>query len=326
MIFKVNKKITLVLQYLAAAAIIGFILWRIDPSKIGGAMGKIAWWTIPVIVTSSLASMLIQGIRWWLLVRAFSKEITLKRALSYHFSSIFYSMVLPTSAAQEVVRTLFIVKTAGTAVSWGAAWICKITAVSISMLFSVYGLLYISRSDLPAGTEAGIGIFCFLLLAAGVVSFSKRVTAPLRKASSAVIPEGLMKKIEHIREGIYQYRTKKKELLLTILLTTLIQIIFVLNLAFTIKGVSGAFFFWQCLAFMPLIEIISMSQPFTPNGMGVREALTALMFKHLGLTGEQLGIYIVLILASNLLKLVGAIPVFYGMTKKRGISATVPME
>jgi uncharacterized membrane protein YbhN (UPF0104 family) len=59
---------------------------------------------------------------------------------------------------------------------------------------------------------------------------------------------------------------------------------------------------------MPIIEMISMAQPFTPNGMGVREALTTLMFQHLGLSKEQLGIYIILTLSSTLLRLIGAGP------------------
>lgn len=129
-------------------------------------------------------------------------------------------------------------------------------------------------------------------------------------------------KLENIREGIYQYRTKKKDLLITIVLTTFIQIVFVFNLALTIKGVSGSFFFWECLAFMPIIEMISMAQPFTPNGMGVREALTTIMFQHLGLSKEQLGIYIILTLSSTLLRLIGAGPIFYGMIKKQKASVS----
>jgi uncharacterized protein (TIRG00374 family) len=266
--------------------------------------------------------MFVQGVRWWLLLRTFSDKFTFTRAIAYHFSSIFYSMILPTSAAQEVIRTLFVVQKVGSAVSWGAAWICKLTAILISLLFSLFGILYLSHTALPHGTLIGIIILFFLLIAAGFVSFSKNITAPFRKIATSFLPPGIVLKLENIREGIYQYRTKKKDLLITIVLTTFIQIVFVFNLALTIKGVSGSFFFWECLAFMPIIEMISMAQPFTPNGMGVREALTTIMFQHLGLSKEQLGIYIILTLSSTLLRLIGAGPIFYGMIKKQKASVS----
>lgn len=81
----------------------------------------------------------------------------------------------------------------------------------------------------------------------------------------------------------------------------------------TIKGITGSFLPKECFAYIPLIEIISMAQPLTPNGMGVREALFAMMFKHLKLSSEQLGVYILIANLSILMKLVGAIPILCEM-------------
>jgi uncharacterized protein (TIRG00374 family) len=318
--FKINKKLTFSLQYAVAIAIISWILWKIDPTKLSGIFLKIAWWTIPVLVVANVSAMTLQGFRWWLLLSAFTDEIKFTRAISYHFTSIFYSMILPTSAAQDVLRTLFVMKKAGTAVSWGAAWICKLTAIAFSLFFSGFGILYISNSSLPRGAETGIIVFSVVTVLLLAISFSKRITAPLRRVLSNYIPAEIMIKIEMIREGIYQYRSKKKELIITIGLTFIVQLIFIFGVTLIIQGVCGKFFFWQCLAFMPLIEMISMAQPITPNGMGVREALTALMFKYLGLTKEQLAVYIALILFQNLLKLIGIIPIFRGIFKKRQLT------
>ena len=316
---KINKKITLAFQYIMAIAIIAWIFLKIDIGKLSDVFLKIAWWTFPVIIIFTLGSMVIQAFRWWLLLRAFTDEIRFSRALAYHLSSIFYAMVLPTSAAQEVLRTLYVVKKAGASVSWGAAWICKISGLGISLLFSLFGLLYMSRLSLPHGTLSGLFIFCGLTIVFVFLSFSKRFTSPLRRFSATFIPFAFLNKIENIREGVYRFRTKKKTLFETIGLTIAIQIIFTLNLALVIQGITGTFYFWECLAFMPLIEIISMAQPLTPGGMGVREALTAMMFKYIGLSKEQLGMYIIVILSSSLLRIVGVIPVLYGAAKLKNI-------
>jgi uncharacterized protein (TIRG00374 family) len=298
-------------------AIIPFI-WiyrRLDFHTMLSILPKVAWWTIPLLFAGTLTSMTLQGTRWWLLLRAFTDEIPYLRALSYHFTSIYYSTILPTSAGQEVLRTLFVLKKAGAAVGWGAAWICKITALMLSLIFSVYGLASLSRTTLPRGLMIGIAAFCILICLIGFISFSKSFTAPMRRMASRIIPAKFLATVENIREGVYQYRHKKKAMLITLVLTFFIQGILIFNTSIVIMGITGKLYFWECLAFMPIIEIASMSVPITPNGMGIREALTALMFKYIGLSNEQLGIYIIIILSGNLLRLVGAIPVFFDMGK-----------
>ena len=300
-------------------AIIPFI-WiyrRLDFHTMLSILPEVAWWTVPLVFAGTLTSMVIQGTRWWLLLRAFTDEIPFLRALSYHFISIYYSTVLPTSAGQEVLRTLFVLKKAGTSVGWGAAWVCKITALMLSLLFSVYGLASLSNGSLPRGIVFGISGFFLLIIFIGVVSFSKGLTAPVRRIASSIIPAKILVVVENIREGVYQYRGKKKEILLTLVLTFLLQTILIFNTSILIMGISGKLFIWECLAYIPLIEIVSMSVPFTPNGMGIRETLLALMFKHIGLTNEQLGIYIFIALLVNVLRLVGLIPIFFNAGSSR---------
>lgn len=294
-------------------AIIPFI-WifrRLDFHKMLADLPTVAWWAVPLVFAGTLATMVTQGTRWWLLLRAFTDEIPFLRALSYHFMSIYYSTVLPTSAGQEVLRTLFVLKKAGAAVGWGAAWVCKITALMLSLLFSVYGLASLSKGSLPRVMIIGIFGFFLLIILLGVISFSKGLTAPVRRLAASIIPAKILAVIENIREGIYQYRGKKKEMLFTLVLTFFLQAILIFNTSILIMGITGKLFFWECLAYIPLIEIVSMSMPFTPNGMGIRETLLALMFKHIGLTNEQLGIYVIIMSSANLLRLIGAIPIFF---------------
>jgi len=97
---------------------------------------------------------------------------------------------------------------------------------------------------------------------------------------------------------------------LVLSISFLIQLVMVLNSVGLILGITNRMCFWECLAFIPLIEIASMSVPLTPNGIGIREALTALMFKYIGLSNEQLGVYIFIALSANLFRLVGLVPIF----------------
>jgi hypothetical protein len=73
----------------------------------------------------------------------------------------------------------------------------------------------------------------------------------------------------------------------------------------------------SCLAFIPLIEIACVALPITPNGIGIREPLSALMFKQMGLSVEQLGIYIAMYYFAFSLKLVGGLPLLCDLIKRR---------
>ena len=209
------------------------------------------------------------------------------------------------------MRTLFVLKKTGAAVGWGAAWICKITALMLSLLFSIYGLASLSKGSLPRALTMSIGFFSLLVILIAVVSFSKKFTAPIRSLAATRLPAKIMAAIEEIREGVYRYRHKKKALIETLVLTFLIQFLLVFNASVIITGITGRVYFLECLAFIPIIEIASMSVPITPNGMGIREGLTALMFTHIGLTPDQLGIYILIALSATMLRLVGAVPTFF---------------
>src|SRR5271157_1880422 len=98
-------------------AIIPFI-WiyrRLDFHTMLAILPKVSWWTIPVFFAGTFSSMAIQGTRWWILLNAFTK-IPFFQVLSYHFISVYYSSIFPTSAGQEILRTLFVLKKAGAAV------------------------------------------------------------------------------------------------------------------------------------------------------------------------------------------------------------------
>ncbi|NLL12149.1 MAG: flippase-like domain-containing protein [Fibrobacter sp.] len=310
---RLSKIILKIIRIVAVVLPFIWILSKIEFSKLIAAFNAIQGWTIPLTLSVILITMFLQGLRWWLLLRAFDQDLSFTQTISYHFKSLFYSLVLPTSAAQEVVRTLLIVKKTGSSVSWSTAWICKITGLVVSFAFSIYGLILLSDSAVSATLVKAALILFIAICILVIFSFSKKLTKPFRNLASKAIPSRYLSKVENLREAIYQFRYRKKCVLLTIFITTIIQFLLISVSAMIIKGITGSFFPKECFAYIPLIEIISMAQPLTPNGMGVREALSAMMFKHLGLSSEQLGVYILICNLLILMKLAGAVPILWEM-------------
>lgn len=315
-----NKYKHIVLKLLRFTALAIPFIWifrQIEFSDFVPALKRVEWWTIPMLLIMCFISTFLQGTRWWILLHAFSKKITFLRSLSYHFSSHFYSLVLPNGSAQEIVRTVFVTKETGSIISWSAAWICKIMTVIISFLFSLTGLIAISKTGLPEFVTHILIVLFAVIIFLVTISFTNFFIRPFGKFLHSFKDNKIISWIKKLQEGIYQYRTKTKELLIVVVLTSLMEAALLAGAILVIQGITGTQYIAECIAFIPLIELVSIIQPFTPNGMGVREALVAIMFKYVGLSTEELGIYIIISNISILIKFIGAIPVIHGLIKKR---------
>ena len=304
---------------LLAITPIAWIFLRLDFHRLIDCIHQVAWWTVPALCAVNLLLMTLQGVRWWIILRPLIQGLSFRRVLSYHFIGVFYSIVLPTSAATDVVKTALLSKQADYAVSWGATWLCRIVGFLALVMLSAYGLLTIDRSFLPAGFWFAAAASAFLGVLAIVLSFSKRLTAPFRPLVNKVMPRRFMGVLENIRQGIYRYRRQSSALLSLFFVSLITQAVIILANVITLYGITGRFVVADLFAFIPVVELIANSGP-TPNGMGVREALLAVLFTYLQVSNEQVGIYIFLLLVCSVgCKLTGALPVFHGMLKHRRV-------
>jgi uncharacterized protein (TIRG00374 family) len=302
---------------LAAIPII-WIYWRIDFHAMIAILPKVAWWTTPVLFTFVISCMTLQGVRWWILLHAFIPELPLKRALAYHFMGVFYGTGIPSGAGQDVIKTLFVAQKSTMETSWAAFWVTRALGLPALAILSMAGFFFMDKSTLPRGWEYAFALFYLFVGIVFFVSFSKRITRPVRIIIEKWFSPKIMLPIEKIREGVYRYRQKKIAVLQSFLVTCCAQIGLILLTCLTIKGITGSFFIWECFTFIPLIELLAVSFPFTPNGMGVREALSAALFAYLHLSKEHLGIYVMLVLFFSLFpRLLGFPLLIHGYRKKR---------
>lgn len=309
---------------LAAIPII-WIYWRLDFHAMLSILPKVAWWTGPALFAIVITCMTLQGVRWWILLRAFIPDLRLGRALAYHFIGGFYGTALPSGTAQDIIKTVLVANNNSTSASWAALWLTRILGLPALGILSMYGFIAMDRSALPKGGTSAMALFYALIVFLFFLSFSKKMTRPIRKIMEKFAPRKISDMLGNIREGVYRYRDKKGDVVYCFLVTVVTQILLVFSAVFTLKGISGHYFIWQCFTFIPLIELISISFPFTPNGMGVREMLSAAMFAYLGLTKEQLGIYVLFLLFFGLAgRLVGVLPLAHGYLKGRRQRAATP--
>jgi uncharacterized membrane protein YbhN (UPF0104 family) len=84
-----------------------WIASKLDIDKLWPAITAVSWWTIPALFLGNFSFMFMQGIRWWILLRAFCTRLSFKIAISSHFSSFFYSMVFLNGTTQQEESCLY---------------------------------------------------------------------------------------------------------------------------------------------------------------------------------------------------------------------------
>lgn len=293
----------------------------IDFRNMGNVINHIAWWTVPAVILTTFVALVFQGLRWYVLLKSFNSDLKLGPALSAHFIATFYSIVVPSNLSQDVIKTVLISRQYSYASSWGATWLTKVIGLAISISLSLVGFAFLDlgyfKRILPS-----IAICLLLLITLVVLSFSKHVTRHFRALFGKILPAKFLNILENIRQGIYLYKNKKNYILRCILLTFATQFIMVINGMLLLAGITGKFYILETIAFIPAIEIIAVSFIFTPNGLGIREMLAYGMFTYIGLSKEQLGIYIILSYITLLMKLVGLVPLF--ANKKKSVKTNSP--
>lgn len=299
------------IQYLLAIIPIAYILGRMDFGDISNAIDQIAPWAIPFIIVSSAFALFLQGFKWWYLMRSLVPNLKFSSTIRYHFIGCFYSVALPTSAAQDVLRAIMVGRISDNSSAWAATWIHKIGGLLAVVGISFATFTFFLRSAIPIEFSRIIPVSVVVLIMLLVLSFSKRVTKPVRMGLEKVLPSRVLEPLKNGRQAIYLFRNKPLTLLGSLLLSFCIQFTLILGSAVSAYALTGKFFPFQFMAFIPLIELTLMVIPLTPNGLGIREGLTALFFERLGFTAEETGIYIAFSLLAILVKLAGGIALFW---------------
>jgi len=319
-LFKKYSKLFILLSLLP----IIWIFWKIDYQKLWSLTLSLPPWIFIFLIVSTLLSVVVQVWRVWILTKVYMPDLRFMELLSFHMISAFYTTFLP-AASQDVIRSALLSKKGNYSYIWGATLLSRFAGLATLLLFSLNGLLIIDKNALPPYTAQSILIIFLVTVLLTFLSFSKTVTRPLRKTFGRFIPVKVFKIIADIRDGVYAYKKHKMVLVKFFLISIALQLIFVITNTITLYSISNKFFLKESLAFLPMIEIITSAAAFTPQGIGVREILLVFFFKYLQLSGESLGLYILLIYTfSTFSRLLGAIPLYAHFIIKK--KQTIPVK
>jgi uncharacterized protein (TIRG00374 family) len=309
-----KKVLTALLRTALVIVPLAWIYSRANPAALWEIAASINVWLLVSVFAILIVCMALQGIKWWILICRFVPELKLSRAVSVHFESMFYAIVLPSGVAQDVVKSVILSKTHSPSAVWAASWLGRLIGLLSMLFFSIFGIMRLESDIMPAGFRASLFAAVAAIVMLTALSFSKKFTRPIRAAAAKITPPKIMSKIEKLREGIYVFKNERSVLAQTFVISFIIQFLSLFNASLVVYIVSGKFYLIECLAFVPIVEIMAVTLPLTPGGIGIREALMTLLFMRLSFTGDQIALYVTIsLLASTLTRITGAGPVLYRM-------------
>jgi uncharacterized protein (TIRG00374 family) len=298
-----------------------WIFRQIHLSQLRDALARFDWHLIPLIVLIFILQLyFFQSYRWWLLLRAFLPQIPYLKILNLHAKGLFYSLVLPTSAAQDFVRALLLTRKGNDydyRVVWGSTGITKLFGILTQLMLGVIGIVLIHTS-LPSWIIQVLVAASAVILLTTFMFFSKKMTRHLGAMFTRLLPAGkIMTVVKSIRQGIYIYKEKPRQLLQSLFVALVMNIVGIVNASLIFKGITGHFFFWETLAFLPCIELLVVSLPITPSGIGIRELLLSFFLSiYLKLPAEEVGLFVLIAFSANLLRLLGSTAILYETVTK----------
>ncbi|MDR0330547.1 MAG: flippase-like domain-containing protein [Chitinispirillales bacterium] len=306
-----------ILRALLVIAPIAWIYSRADASAVASILASVSVPLIAVAAFLTVGNMVLQGIKWWALIRRFVSGLRLRTAVSVHLESVFYAIALPSTIAQDVVKSVMLSKSHDPAVVWAASWLGRLIGLFSLLLYSAAGALCLKSDAFNADFRVP-----FITAAAAIVllcalSFSKRVTRPLGAVAAKIVPAKGWAAAKKLRDGIYAFRRERAALALAFLISAVVQLLAILCVSLTVYAVSGKFYFAECLVFVPLAEIMAVSLPLTPGSIGIRETLLALLFMRLGFSEGQVASYVTISLMLSMTRVVGGAPAAWRMIRRK---------
>lgn len=286
MTFFALKKISpAVFKFAVTAALLIFLLHRIDFRGVFGVFGRVDLFKMAQALALFLLLNILIFFRWRILLGGLRVSISVPRLFRTYLSSLFFNLVFPSTIGGDTLRTVTVSRQAGRHSSGILA------TVILDRLFGFIGLvtLFVVVLGFNAGVlrDSGIVLAAILLIAAvGIISVAM-FSARFFRGSMRFVPwKGLREYFCGIHEASVGFRGKKRILFGAWLISVVSHIGLCFMYYLAAQAAHMPLRLVHCFLFVPIITVSSIV-PVSVGGLGVRDAASVIFLGKAGLTPEE---------------------------------------
>ncbi|HSR16459.1 MAG TPA: lysylphosphatidylglycerol synthase transmembrane domain-containing protein [Ignavibacteriaceae bacterium] len=279
-----KKSILFIIKGVVSISLLSFIILNINWDEVVKNLRAANYLLLIIVFALNIIERAELTYKWNLLIWVRGINVSFGRLFLINAIGGFWGLFLPSSLGTDVVRGYYLIKNnSARSVSVSSIFVDRILGI-FSLLLLVTISLLLTGDLIP---ETSIKIYVFILFIAIILFFyffQKDETAKLLKKILAKIKyKKITEIISKLHFSILEYKKYPKTLLLSFLITLLVQMTRVLTyfciaLAFNIS-VPIVYFF----LFIPIIMLVIML-PVSIGGFGVREGTFIAFFTLVGMS------------------------------------------
>ena len=261
--------------FLKLSLTFGLLYWIVDSGKLDLSQTKIIiekkWFFILFVIPALFLCMIIQNLRWWLVLRCMQIKIPFNYALVLTWIGNFFNTVLPGLVSGDVLKGIYLQK------KKIYLWTPIYTSLLVDRLLGLLGLLFLFLfSSLKFGLENkeflhNISLFIKIgIMGVGVFLLFLFLPTKWKTTCKKWIPDFLQTAIlSQVWQSFAYLRCKKKELLFSVILSVTIHLIICLIIyKISLLLFPESLSFWQQALLIPLGLVVT-ALPIAPAGVGV---------------------------------------------------------
>ena len=323
----------LLINLLKIACVVLLLWWM-------AASGRLSWSQMteimsrPDVLVASIAVWLIGPVilgtaRWWLLMDGAGLKCGYFRAMKLQLVGFFFNTAMPGAVGGDIIKAVYIMREQSVVGSKTPAML----SVLLDRIVGLIGLFImgivaasffyqqLAANPVTVQLMSGLGIVVLLssiFLGLVFVPYSEG-NDPIRKILSLNIFGFSI--LLRIYDALRGYKERPMIVISTILISVVIQVIFLLFMGFIGRMLYGPIAFNQALL-APIFPfgILITAIPLAPGGLGVGHAAFDKLFMLVGLPGGA-NVFNAYVLSQLLLNLLGIIPY---LSLKTNISDSLP--
>jgi len=225
-------------------------------------------------------NLLLQSVRWWLLLRIQRVRFTLWEAMKLSWIGHFFSLALPGSAGGELVRAYYVSKGTPNEKVAGISTVLldRFLGLNAMLWLGIPSLLFLVSHNELDSTVIQIGGLVILLVVSSSVSFLFLWLRYTRYLILKFIPKSFR---VSLTAALNSYKSHSRDLLICFSLSLMASLLLMGAFLMAVQ-ITGVSINWHSLLLIVPLVIVANSLPIAPGGIGVAETTASLLFAQFG--------------------------------------------
>jgi uncharacterized protein (TIRG00374 family) len=280
---KIKRTSLLILRIVISLGLISWIMLKVDKQQLLDSFRSLNIWLLLSSLAAYFAVNAVCAWRWQLLLSARGIKSGYWKLLRYFLNGLFFGNFLPTTVGGDLARAYLVAddcKSKSEALA--SVLVDRFIGLFGVIITGIAGLILVAKGGQEVTLLKGmlIGIAAALLF---VVLFLNK---SLVKKFRWLFKLPMMEKIEHqlveFYHAIYAYRTHKREVFLSLLLSLMVQVFVVITAYLIALSLGIRISMIPFFLYMPVIAAVSMI-PLSINGWGLQEGAFIVFFGRAGI-------------------------------------------